>query len=412
MKYGLIGEHLPHSFSKEIHESFAPYPYELKELTPCEVEGFMREKDFAAINVTIPYKKTVIPFLREIDEHAKAIGAVNTVINRNGVLRGYNTDFYGMRRLLERTAGDLQGKAVAVLGTGGTSLTAQAVAKYMGAKEILTVSRSPAEGQITYEELKTRRDLQVLINTTPVGMFPHGEATPLPLDSFDRLEAVADAIYNPLRTVLVSEAIRRGIKAEGGLYMLVAQAVKAAELFTDASFDEALVDEVYHKILKEKENIVLTGMPGSGKSTVGRLLSQSLSRPLFDSDREIERKTGMAIPEIFAQKGEEGFRAIEEEVIAELSRNHTGAIIATGGGAVLRDANVNALKQTGRIYFIDRALEHLLPTPDRPLALTAEAIRQRYRERIDRYRSTCDFTIVSDEVPEHTAQAIGKDFFQ
>ncbi len=411
MTYGLIGEHLPHSFSKEIHESFAPYRYELTELSPCEVEAFMKEKNFSAVNVTIPYKKTVIPYLDRMDDHAKAIGAVNTVVNRQGVLHGYNTDFFGMRRLLERVAGDIRGKKVIILGTGGTSLTARAVAKHLTAGEILTVSRTPEQGQISYEALKEHRDAEVLINTTPVGMFPHGENSPLSPEDFPRLKAVADAIYNPLRTVLVSNAQKRGIRAEGGLYMLVAQAVKAAELFTDSSFDEGIVDRVYHKILKEKENIVLTGMPGSGKSTVGKLLSKQLSRPFFDSDREIEKKTGMEISQIFAQKGEKGFRDAEQEVIGELARNHTGCIIATGGGAILRDANVDALKQTGRIYFIDRAVEHLLPTPDRPLALTAEAILQRYEERIDRYRSTCDCAVVSDEVVEHTAQAIGKDFF-
>lgn len=426
MTYGLIGEHLPHSFSKEIHALCADYTYELWELSPDAVEDFMRTADFAAINVTIPYKQTVMPYLAYIHPHAESIGAVNTVVNRQGKLYGYNTDFYGMKSLLRRVGIDPKGKKVLVLGGGGTSRTAVAVARDMGAAEVLVVGRKTTSESISYEEAYTHHaDAHIIINTTPCGMYPypdggeHIKGTPIDVGSFPHLCGVADAVYNPLRTNLVLDARERGIPAEGGLYMLVAQAVMASHIFLgqieDAFGDELAMDEkserIYKKILTQKENIVLTGMPASGKSTVGKRLAAELGRPFVDTDEVIVEMAGKSIPEIFAEVGEAGFRRIEAEAVACVANTVTGCVIATGGGAILRDDNVRALRRTGKLYFLNRDVEHLLPTSDRPLASTAEDIRKRFAERYPRYLATADREILVDEDIAHTIQTLKEDFF-
>ena len=423
MQYGLIGEHLPHSFSKEIHGKCADYDYELHELTPDQVGQFMTEAPFRAINVTIPYKQTVIPYLHFVNDHAKRIGAVNTVVNRDGKLYGYNTDFYGMVSLIRRIGIDLKGKKVLILGTGGTSHTAQAVAAASEAGIVLTVGRGQDSPNVTYEEAyASHTDAQVIINTTPCGMYPYADGsaeragTPIDLSRFPHLCGVVDAVYNPIRTNLVYDAQQRGIPAEGGLFMLVSQAVMASRIFLDQPTDEVEMDSVcrrvYGEILASKENIVLTGMPACGKSTVGKALAEGLNRRLIDTDAEIVARAGKTIPEIFAEDGEDAFRALEAQVIRDVANETTGAIIATGGGAILREENIRRLKRTGRIYFLNRPLEYLLPTPDRPTASTAQAIRQRYEERFDRYCATCDVRIDTDEVVDHTVQSIRKDFFR
>ena len=272
-KYGCIGKKLTHSFSKEIHARLADYAYELIELGEEDIRPFFEKKDFEAINVTIPYKQTVIPYLDEVSDVAKRIGAVNTIVQREGKLYGYNTDYYGMKALIERVGVDLQDKKVLVLGTGGTGKTARVVASDMGAAEVLTVSRSKADGYITYEEAALlHEDTHVIINTTPSGMYPDCESKPIDVAAFPHLEGVIDAVYNPLCTNLVLDARARGIKAEGGLYMLVMQAVVAVEKFLDTEIEKEVADRVFASVLATKENVVLTGMPGSGKSTVGRAL--------------------------------------------------------------------------------------------------------------------------------------------
>ena len=418
MKYGLIGEHLPHSYSKEIHNKLASYDYQLCELTPEEVDGFMRAREFEAINVTIPYKEKVIPYLAEIDEHAKRIGAVNTIVNRGGKLYGYNTDFYGMQTLIESIPLSLAGKKVMILGTGGTAKTALAVSAAMGAREIVTVSRRASAHTVSYQDAYAlHADAEVIINTTPCGMFPYPdgngerEGTPIDLSRFPALVGVVDAIYNPLRPNLILDARARGIPAEGGLLMLVAQAIRAVEIFLDTELDHGVALRVCDEIRAQKENIVLTGMPASGKSTVGQALSELLGRPLFDCDTEIVKKAGKPITEIFAEIGESGFRDIEAEVIREIAANHVGCIISTGGGAILRDENIRALKRNGRIYFLDRPLALLLPTPDRPLSSDCEALRRRHSERYERYCTTCDVQIPNGGTPEEAIAAIRKDFF-
>ena len=413
MHYGLIGEKLGHSFSAEIHQKLKSNPYALVELSKDELDAFFAAKDFSAINVTIPYKTAVIPYLSYVDEAANEIGAVNTVVNKNGELWGYNTDFYGLSALISHAGITLQNKKVAILGTGGTSKTALAVAKSLGAKEVLLVSRNAGDGVITYQELTNfHTDIEVLINTTPVGMYPNTEATPVGVSTFPKLSGVIDAIYNPLCTQLILDAQKRGIPAEGGLYMLVAQAVRASELFLNCTYEADTAEHIYQTILNKTENIVLSGMPGAGKSTVGRLLAQELNRPFFDLDEEIVRLAGRSIPEIFATDGEATFRNLETEVLREVLANQKGIVLATGGGAVLRDENVDLLHRNGKICFLDRPLEALLPTSDRPLANSEEAIRRRYEERYERYCTTADYRIDADASPEEVVRRTRKEFSQ
>lgn len=393
MNYGLIGEHLPHSFSREVHERFGAYAYGLCELVPEEVAPFLEKRDFLGINVTIPYKQSVIPHLDEIDPSAEAVGAVNTVKNENGRLIGYNTDVEGMRAALAHYGISLKGKCVLILGTGGTSLTARAVAAQEGAKEILVCGRTGGNGILTYEEAYERaREVECILNTTPVGMYPIPDACPIELSRFPHLSGVFDAIYNPLRTDLVLSARERGIPAGGGLYMLVAQAVAAYGIFLGKEAPRALTERIFHELLTEKENAVLIGMPGCGKSTVGARLAELLGRKLYDTDREVIRADGREIPRIFEEEGEQGFREKESRAIAALARE-TGGVIATGGGAVLREENIRALKRNGRLLFLDRPLSLIHPTADRPTASDREALLGRYNERYPIYRRVADCRI-------------------
>ena len=406
MNYGCIGEKLKHSFSKEIHNALTDYEYELREIAREDLGDFARSADFKAINVTIPYKELIIPYLYSIDEHAKQIGAVNTVVNRDGRLYGYNTDFYGMTALIRHLGICLEGKKVVILGSGGTSKTANAVATALGAREVIRVSRTAKEGSVSYDTLyDLHTDADVLINTTPVGMYPDIFGLSADIDRFDRLIGVIDAVYNPLRTPLVSKAKERGIAAEGGLYMLVAQAVRASEIFLDIKYPEGTLDRIYKGIAASKENVVLIGMPSSGKSTVGRILAKALGRKFVDTDDMIEKKQGRAIPDIIRDCGEGAFRDMETDAVKEASAL-TGVIIATGGGAILRHENVQALKESGRLYFLDRPLCDLMPTASRPLSSDREALTKRYKERYGIYTSICDEQIRVDRTANGVAQLI------
>lgn len=411
MQYGLIGERLGHSFSREVHARLGDYPYELCELPPDGVEAFMRARDFLAINVTIPYKETVMPYLDGIDEAARAIGAVNTVRRVGDRLFGYNTDFAGLSDLVRRTGVDLCGLSVLILGSGGTSRTARAVAHALGAREVTVVSRQAGEGSVSYEDAYARyAHAEFLINATPVGMYPKQEASPIDLSRFPQLCGVVDAIYNPLRTDLVLDARARGIPAEGGLYMLVAQGIHASEIFFEKSIPEEMACEVFRSVQCEKENIFLIGMPGCGKSTVGRALAEALDRPFIDTDEAIVQHTGMPIPDIFREKGESGFRDVEQEVIREIALHTRGAVIATGGGAILREANLRAMRRTGRLYFLDRDIKNIKPTPDRPLSMDREALAARYRERYPLYSAAADVILPPDEDISCRVETIRKDF--
>lgn len=393
MKYGCIGEHLKHSFSKEIHNALTDYEYDIVEIPKEKLADFANEKNFIAINVTIPYKELIIPYMDCIDTHAKEIGAVNTVVNRSGKLCGYNTDFFGMSELIHHAGIKIEGKKVVILGTGGTSKTASAVAKALGAKEVIRVSRSGGKDAITYGELyEMRNDADVIINTTPCGMFPNISDCPADVSAFKNLSGVIDAVYNPLRTSLVLEAKKRGISSEGGLYMLVSQAVRASEIFTDTKYPYIETERIYRKIMRDKENVVLIGMPASGKTTVGNILAKRINREIIDTDELVSKRAGKPIPNIFLEDGEEYFRRLESEIIEEVSAK-TGVIISTGGGAVLNEKNIDALKKNGKIYFIDRPLDALMPTNDRPLASSREAIEKRYNERYSIYTSSADVRI-------------------
>ena len=395
MEYGLIGEKLGHSFSREIHNLLASYTYDLKELPKNELDTFMKSRNFKGVNVTIPYKESVIPYLDEIDEAAKAIGAVNTIVNREGRLIGYNTDFYGMRELLLSRSIRIEKRFVAVLGTGGTSKTACAVAKSLGASRIVRVSRNPhSDGDISYDELEAiKTDIQIIINTTPVGMYPNENCAPLDIDGFSALEGVVDAIYNPLRTKLISDACARQIRAAGGLYMLVAQAARAAELFTGDCNMMQKTEKAYCSILKNKQNIVLVGMPGSGKSTLGRMLAKKTGKAFYDSDSEIEKQTGMCIPDYFSKYGEDGFRAIETDVIKRLSLLG-GIVIATGGGAVIRSENIDSLAKNGIIVYLDRPISDIKITSNRPLTRSVDDLKKKYYERHEMYEKSADITVM------------------
>ena len=406
LTYGCIWEHLPHSFSREIHEQIGGYSYELQELTPEELPEFLSARAFRGINVTIPYKQAVIPFLDEIDETARAIGAVNTIVNRDGKLYGYNTDLDGLTRLILRVGLDLSGKKVLIPGTGGTSRTASYAAEKLGAREVLRVSRTGREGSLTYEEiLRNHTDAEIILNTTPCGMFPEPDAQPLPLEPFRRLQGVVDVIYNPLRSRLVLDARSRGIPAGGGLYMLVAQAVRASEHFLDRTYPADLTDRIYEHILHKKENIVLIGMPGSGKSAVGNLLAGITGKALADTDQMIVRDAGKTIPDIFREDGEPAFRDMESAVIRGLSKQG-GQIISTGGGAVLRPENVAVLRQNGRLFWLDRNPDDLVPTDDRPLADTDAKMKRLYAEREPVYRAAADEIIPVTGTPQDTARLI------
>ncbi len=406
MTYGCIGEHLKHSFSKEIHALIADYDYEIREIPREGVDAFMREHCFTAINVTIPYKETVIPYLDFIDESAKLIGAVNTIVNRGGKLYGYNTDFFGLSSLARHCGIEFADKKILILGTGGTSKTAEAVARAEGAREVIKASRNATNNAVLYTDIyKYHTDADIIINTTPGGMFPNIYDKPIELSAFDGLSGVLDAIYNPQKTPLILEAESLGIPASGGLYMLVAQGVRASEYFTGRAYEPSLCECVFKKISAQKTNIVLIGMPASGKTTVGDILSKRLERPLHDTDEIIARDSGMAIPEIFAKFGEEHFRDLESTAVESVAPI-SGVVIATGGGAVLRRKNIDALRKNGRIYFIDRPLENLIPTADRPTASTRSAIEKRYSERYEIYRAAADVIIDASTSAESVADAI------
>lgn len=402
MKYGLIGERLTHSFSKPIHETIGTYTYELKELSPDSLESFIRSKDFLGINVTIPYKSDVIQYLDFLDENAGKIGAVNTIINRNGKLYGYNTDFEGLKGLILKNGFDLKNKKVLILGSGGTGKTAAVVCESLDSSEIITVSRN---GAVNYKNVYSLHDdADFIINTTPCGMYPDNYSAPVELSSFEKLEGVIDVVYNPLTTKLSLEAAKLGIKNCNGLYMLVLQAVCSARKFTDTDLDaEITAEKIYREILAQKQNIVLIGMPGSGKTTVGKALAEKTGRIFIDTD-ELIKNTHGDIASIFAE-GEQYFRDIETTAVKKASINNA-AIIATGGGAVLRQENVDALKQNGVLFFLDRALENIEPTADRPLSKNAESLKKLFYERFERYLEVSDYQIKVDTSVENTVNRI------
>lgn len=406
MRYGLIGEKLGHSFSKIIHEQLADYTYDLIPLTREELDTFLTEKEFSALNVTIPYKETVIPYLDEIEPHAKQMGAVNTIVNRNGRLCGYNTDFYGFRYLLQKNGIDPAGKKVLVLGKGGAAKAVIAVLEELGAAEILTVYYKNHPETITYEACyREHTDAQIIVNTTPVGMYPKGDDCPIDLGRFPHLTGVADVIYNPLRTQLVLDAQKRGIPAAGGLEMLVAQAKYAVEIFLDTTIPDTRIAEINSSLLRERSNLVLIGMSGCGKTTLGRLAAEKLGKTFVDTDACIVEQIGMPIADFFAKEGEAAFREIETKVIHTLSAQND-LLISTGGGIVKDPRNVEMLKRNGRILWLDREPEKLESGNGRPLAPDPAAVMRLYQERLPLYTAAAEAIVENNGTAEDGLAAI------
>ena len=403
MEYGLLGEKLGHSFSPQIHRALAGYDYRLLPTPPEEVETLLRERDFKGLNVTIPYKQTVMPLCDEIDPRAAAIGAVNTVVNRGGRLTGYNTDIDGLIYLARRTGVDMAGKKVVILGSGGTGRTARAAAGELGAAEIVTVSRG---GEDNYETLSRHADAQVLLNTTPVGMYPNCGVSPVSLDAFPHLEGVLDVVYNPLRTALLLEARERGLPCSCGLPMLVAQAWRAEELFTGSAIPAETVEAVLAGLTAQLQNVVLIGMPGCGKSTVGRALARRQGKAFLDLDRLIEERAGKSIPAIFAQEGEEAFRTLESWAVREAGAR-TGCVISTGGGVVTRAENCAPLRQNGVIIHLTRPLDRL-PTAGRPVSQSTD-LQTLWERRRGLYAAFADRTVDNGGPLEETLDTIEKE---
>ena len=407
MKEYLIGEKLSHSYSVYIHALFGGENYALKPVSKEELAAFLQKKEFSALNVTIPYKKEVMKYLDEISPLSRRIGAVNTVVNRGGALYGDNTDYFGFSRLAESAGIRFAGKNVLILGTGGTSETAETAVKDGGARRVTKVSRT---GEVNYANAYNLTDTEIVINTTPVGMYPALGKSPLDLSRFPALEGALDAVYNPLRTDFILQAQSLGVKCAGGLAKLVAQGARARELFDGKKRGDDEIAAAIRKAERHYENVVLVGMPGSGKSVVGREVAKSLGRAFFDCDAEIEKKLGKSIPEVFAECGEEYFRAAERETIAELSAV-SGAVISTGGGAVLDGENVRALKRNGRIFYLKRDVKKLA-RKGRPLSASGAAVEKMFQLRKPLYEKAADEIIDNDGALEDTFAAVLKGYRQ
>ena len=400
-KFGLIGKTLKHSYSGKIHAMLGEYSYSLVEIMENDLEKFVLGKEYKGYNVTIPYKEAIIPYLDELDKSAQEIGAVNTVVNKNGKLIGYNTDIYGMDYAMQRAGIVLKNKVVLVLGSGGTSKTATALAKEQGAKKVLILSRN---GDINYQNYTDNKDVQVIINTTPIGMYPNNYDCKIDLDSFPLLEGVFDAVYNPNLTYLTCLAKKKGIKYSNGLPMLVAQAKGAMQLFLEREVSNQVVEKVLSVLEKQTLNVVLVGMSGVGNSTIAKVLAKSLGRDLVDTDQLIVQKAGKDIPTIFNEFGEEYFRKVEGEVVKEVGAL-SGKVIATGGGVVVKQENYFPLKQNGVIFFINRDLS-LASRKGRPLATSLDAVKQLFEKRKPMYQAFADCTISNDKQIEDTVKEI------
>ena len=400
MKCGLLGRKLGHSYSPQIHSYLGNYSYQLFEKEPEELEDFLRNGDFTAINVTIPYKKDVMAYLDEVSPTAKKMGAVNTVVRRpDGTLFGHNTDYFGFISMVKRSGICVHGKKALVLGSGGASNTAVAALEEMGAK-VIVISRS---GENNYDNLSHHVDASLIVNTTPVGMYPNTGISPVDLRLFPKLEGVLDVVYNPARTQILLDAEKLGLPCQNGLWMLVAQAKEASEYFTGRTLSDDLIGNIYNKLSAQMQNIILIGMPGCGKTTIAALLAEKLGRPALDSDAEIIRLAGKSIPEIFAQDGEPVFRDWETAALKVLGKG-SGAVIATGGGCVTKERNYPLLHQNGRIFWLTRPLD-VLPTDGRPLS-QSNRLADLYAVRKPMYEAFVDHIIDNSGSPEDTVAAI------
>lgn len=401
MVYGLLGRTLRHSYSPQIHALLGDYEYRLFEVEPQDLEAFLKKREFGGINVTIPYKKDVLPYLSGISDNAKRIGAVNTIIvKEDGGLYGDNTDYDGFLCLVQKSGFQVKGKKALVLGTGGASLPISAVLSDLGAREVVFISRS---GENNYQNLSRHADADLIVNTTPVGMYPNNLKAPLSLSEFPKLSGVLDIVYNPQKTKLILDAERLGIPAYSGLLMLVAQGKRAAELFLGHDIPDSETDRIFKKLSTEMQNIVLVGMPGCGKTTVGKALAEQLNRPFFDADEEILKRTGKSAEAWIEACGEAVFRQKETEVLESLCKQ-SGTVIATGGGAVTVPENADILRQNSIVFFINRDVS-ALPVEGRPLS-KATALSEMYKVRLPLYRGVCDYEIAADGSVEAVVRRI------
>lgn len=400
LRCGLLGRKLGHSYSPQIHRELSCYEYRLYEKEPEELEAFLKSGAFDGLNVTIPYKKSVMAYLDEISPEAAAIGSVNTIVSRGGRLTGYNTDAFGFTWLLQKSGIEAAGKKALVFGSGGASVTVCHVLRTLGADPVVVISRT---GENNYKNLDRHLDAKLLINATPLGMYPHTGESPVDLTRFSALGGVLDVVYNPARTALMLQAEQLGIAHASGLSMLVAQAKKACEYFTGDSVPDTEIDRIERLLSRQMENIILIGMPGCGKSSVGRALAAALDRTFIDADEEIVRRAGCSIPEIFAAQGESGFRRAESAVLSDLGKQ-SGAVIATGGGCVTRPENYPALHQNGRIVWLTRELS-LLPTDGRPMS-QANSLETLWEKRKALYERFSDIKIANDRTIADCVNAI------
>lgn len=400
MQCGLLGRKLGHSYSPQIHNLLGDYSYVLFEKELEELENFLKNGDFSGLNVTIPYKKEVIPYLSELSPTAQKMGCVNTVLRRSdGTLYGHNTDYFGFTSLVRHAGLSVAGKKVLVLGSGGASNTAVAALKDLGASPVV-ISRS---GENNYQNLHRHTDAAAIVNTTPVGMYPNTGVSPIDLALFPHLEGVLDVIYNPARTQLLLDAEKLGIPRENGLWMLVAQAKEAAEVFTGGKISDEVIEKIYRELSHQMKNIVLIGMPGCGKTTIGALLAEKLGRPLADADEKIISLAGKSIPDIFAQDGEPTFRDWETKALTELGKQ-SGLVIATGGGCVTQKRNYPLLHQNGYLVWLERDCS-VLPTDGRPLS-QANDLGKMYAARKPLYEAFADIRVENAGTPEETVQKI------
>ncbi len=386
--FGLLGEKLSHSFSPQIHAMLGDYEYLLYEKAPDDVAGFLQSGNFDGLNVTIPYKKTVLPFCDALSDAARTLGSVNTIVRRSdGSLYGDNTDFDGFSYLLNTLGTDISGRKTLVLGSGGASVTVRAVLESRSADPIVTISRS---GPDNYENLSRHADAQIIVNTTPVGMYPNVGVSPIDLSVFSDCQAVIDIVYNPAKTSLLLDAADHGIASVNGLGMLVAQAKRAAELFTNATISDDVIAGITAVIERDTKNIVLIGMPGSGKSTTGAALALQLGRPFFDTDTLIVEKAGKSIPQILADDGEPAFRRLETQALADVAKK-SGCVIATGGGIVTQPENRRLIRQNSTCVYLERDTA-ALPTSGRPLSQKS-GVAALAAARLPLYNSWSDVTV-------------------
>lgn len=401
LKCGLLGEKLGHSYSPQIHSMLADYEYKLFEKSPEELEAFLKSGEFDGLNVTIPYKKAVMPYCAELSPTAAQIGSVNTIVRRSdGSLYGDNTDAFGFENLIVHNGIEVKGKKALVLGTGGASVTAQAVLKNLGASEVVVISR---RGEDNYENIAKHRDAEIIANTTPVGMYPNNGKAAVDLTQFPKLSGVLDVVYNPARTALLLQAERLGIPCAGGLYMLVSQAKRSCELFTGKSIPDSEIDRIERVLSHQMQNIVIIGMPGSGKTTVSTMLAERLGRKIFDTDTIVSEKAGVTIPEIFAVQGEAGFRRLETEATAEVGKL-SGNIISTGGGVVTVAENYELLHQNGVIVWIERDTNKLA-RDGRPISLSSD-LNELYAARLPLYERFADIKADNNGDINDTVNAI------